>query len=216
MAFIPLRLPPRASLFGSAAMIFASFVSLPSHDAAAQSAAPTAVGVQTIAAQPAQVWTGFSGRMEAVDYAEIRPQVAGRITELRYHDGQSVKAGDILLVIEPGPYEASLAKAAANLEAAKANAAFAKTELDRAANLIKGQAIAQQIYDQRVNAAAVAVAAVRSAEADVKQAQIDVDHAYVKAPIPGRISRPEITLGNYVQAGPNAPLLTSIVSSNGI
>src|SRR5262249_51521632 len=52
--------------------------------------------------------------------------------------------------------------------------------------------------------------------ADLKQAQIDVDHAYVKAPIAGRISRAEVTLGNLVQSGTNAPLLTSIVSNDGI
>ena len=214
----------RATLLGSAALIALASSALivpnagDAQAAPAQAAVstPVTVGIQTISTQTVQTWTEFSGRMEAVDFAAIRPEVGGRITEVRIHDGQTVNKGDVLFVIDPRPYEATLAKAVASLEAAKANAVFARTEFARAANLIKGQAIAQQVYDQRANAEQVAAAAVHSAEAEVQQAQIDLDHAFVKAPIAGRISRPEITLGNLVQPGPNAPMLTSIVSSNGI
>jgi multidrug efflux system membrane fusion protein len=85
-----------------------------------------------------------------------------------------------------------------------------------ATTLVKSQALAASVYDQRVNADHVAQAAVREAEAELRQAKVDIDHAFVKAPIGGRISRPEITLGNVVQSGLEAPLLTSIVSTNGI
>jgi multidrug efflux system membrane fusion protein len=81
---------------------------------------------------------------------------------------------------------------------------------------LKAQAIAKSSYDQRASAARVAVANVQVAEAAVHQAALDVEHAYVRAPISGRISRPEITVGNLVTAGPTAPLLTSIVSGDGI
>jgi len=151
-----------------------------------------------------------------VDFAEIRPEVSGRITAVRITDGQTVKAGDVLFVIDPAPYEAAAARAEANLASARTNATFAQTELERAANLVKNQAIAQRLYDERVNADKVAAASILVAEAELKQAKINLDHAYVKAPISGRISRAEITLGNLVQAGNGAPLLTSIVSDNGI
>ncbi len=174
------------------------------------------VGVLTVASGNVRVWSEFSGRLNAVDYAEIRPEVSGRIAQVRFRDGQFVKAGDILFVIDPRPYEAALAKAQANLASAQTNAEFANTELDRATNLVKEQAIAQRLYDERANAKRVADAAVKAAEAELKQAEIDIDHAYVKAPITGRLSRAEVTLGNLVQAGSNAPVLTSIVSSDGI
>jgi multidrug efflux system membrane fusion protein len=174
------------------------------------------VGVQTVHSKEVQLWSQFSGRLNAVDYAEIRPEVGGRITEVRFKDGQVVKAGDVLLVIDPRPYEATLAKAKADLASAHANAAFARTDLQRAEGLIKANAIARTMYDQRVNANQVAIANVAVAEAVLRQAQVDVDHAYVKAPISGRISRPEITVGNLVQTSPNAPLLASIVSNDGI
>jgi multidrug efflux system membrane fusion protein len=135
---------------------------------------------------------------------------------VRFTDGQSVKAGAVLFVIDPRPYEAALAKAQANLVTARTNAEFANTEFERAANLVKAQAIAQRFYDERANAKRVADAAVLSAEAELKQAELDIDYSYIKAPISGRLSRVEITAGNLVEAGPNAPVLTSIVSNNGI
>jgi multidrug efflux system membrane fusion protein len=193
------------------------------HHTAPADATPSAVvtpavpvNVVALAPQKVRIWSEFSGKLDAVDYAEVRPEVAGRITEIRFQDGQSVKAGDILFVIDPRPYEAAAAKAAADLQSARTNAALAKSNLVRADNLRKANAIALQSYDQAANASAVADAAIQSAEAALVQAKLDVDHAYVKAPISGRVSRAEITLGNLVQVATGAPLLTSIVSDNGI
>jgi multidrug efflux system membrane fusion protein len=182
--------------------------------AAATQAVP--VFVLTVHPQNVRIWSDFSGKLDAVDYAEIRPEVSGRITEIRFKDGQNVKAGDILFVIDPRPYQAAVAKAAADLQSARTNAALAKTNLGRAENLRQAGAIALQNYDQSANAAAVANASIQGAEATLAQARLDVDHAYVKAPISGRVSRAEITLGNLVQVATGAPLLTSIVSADGI
>jgi multidrug efflux system membrane fusion protein len=177
---------------------------------------PLSVTVQTLATQKVRVWSEFSGRLHAVDAAEIRPEVGGRITEVRFEDGAIVKAGDILFVIDPRPYEAAVARARANLASAQTNAAFAKVEFDRAAIMVKTQTVAQRTYDERGNASRVANAAVEADAAQLKQAEIDLDHAYVKAPIAGRASRAEITLGNLVQPGPGAPLLTTIVASQSL
>ncbi len=176
----------------------------------------TPVGVRTVALKDVRIWSDFSGRLRAVDAAEIRPEVGGRITEVRFADGQIVKAGEVLFVIDPRPYEAAVAKATADLASARANASLANLELDRAAHLLRDKWVAQSTYDQRVSTRDIANASVAAAQAALKQAQLDVDHAYVKAPIPGRVSRAEITAGNLVQAGPNAPLLASVVSNDGI
>jgi multidrug efflux system membrane fusion protein len=177
---------------------------------------PPLVGIVTVKPQNVHIWSEFSGRMRAVDFAELRPEVSGRITAVRFREGQTVKAGEVLFVIDPRPYEAAVAKAGANLVTARTNAGFARTEMERAAKMIQTQAIAQRLYDERANADRVARAAILGAEAELKQAGIDLDHAYVKAPISGRVSRAEITLGNWVQAGASAPVLTSIVSNEGI
>ena len=191
------------------------------HSHPSQAAAPAAmpavdVTVQTLSPQKVQVWNEFSGRLQAVDHAEIRPEVSGRITEVRFHDGQYVKAGDVLLVIDPRPYEAAVARAEANLASARTNADFAKIEEQRAAGMIKTEAIAQRVFDERSNSLRVADAAVKAADAELKQANLDLEHAYVRAPITGRTSRAELTVGNLVQAGPAAPVLTSVVSNSAI
>ena len=177
---------------------------------------PVPVTVETVQSKDVRIWSDFSGRMTAVNAADIRPEVGGRITEIRFTDGQSVHAGDILFVIDPRPYEAAVAKAQADLSTATNNAQLAKIQFGRAQMLMDAQAVARDFYDQRANAKGVAVAAIQAAQAELTQARLDVDHAYVKAPISGRAGRAEITVGNLVQAGANAPLLTSIVSDDGI
>src|SRR5260370_21064808 len=64
---------------------------------------PTSVTVQTLASQKVRVWSEFSGRLHAVDSAEVRPEGGGRITEVRFEDGATVKAGDLLFRSEPRP-----------------------------------------------------------------------------------------------------------------
>jgi multidrug efflux system membrane fusion protein len=213
----------RALAFGAAALALLgggwyAVQHIAGADAAPVAAARPAVPVNTITVQPQQtrIWSEFSGKLDAVDYAEIRPEVSGRITEIRFKDGQTVKAGDVLFVIDPRPYQAAAAKAAAELQSARTNAALAKSNLGRAEHLRAAGAIALQTYDQSANASAVADASISGAEAALRQARLDVDHAYVKAPISGRVSRAEITVGNLVQSNGSAPLLTSIVSDDGI
>jgi membrane fusion protein, multidrug efflux system len=180
-------------------------------------AAGVPVTVERLEPQSVNPFAEFSGRINAVDYAEIRPQVSGRITEIRFHDGEHVNAGDVLLVIDPRPYQAAVDKAKADVTTAINNAAFAKAERERGSQLVRSSTLSQETFDQRVNADEVAKAAVQSAQAALESAQINLDYAYVKAPISGRVSRAEITVGNLV-GSPTAPppLLTSIVSDNGV
>lgn len=210
----------RGLLLGSALSIaaYGLYAITPHHDALAQQAAAQAIPVNTITLAPrdVQLWQEFSGRTRAVDYAEIRPEVSGRIMEIRYKDGDLVKKGDVLIVIDPRPYEASLEKAKAQLQAATASARLANTEAARAVQMYKNQAITQSQHDTRINEQRIANAQVHAAKADVARAQLDVEYAYVRAPFEGRASRAEITIGNLVQSGANAPLLTKIISNQRI
>jgi multidrug efflux system membrane fusion protein len=153
--------------------------------------------------------------MEAIDYVEIRPQVDGRIEEIKFKDGDLVEKDDVLIVIEPRPYEATYIEATAAFDAAKSQHDLASKELRRAQKLIKTEAISRRVLDERKNMARISENALNGAKALLERAQIDVDRAYVKAPISGRISRPEVTIGNLVQTV-SAPVLTSIVSQEGI
>lgn len=215
------RLKKHAFLSVAAIALIAGggFFFLHSHSGDAAVPAVQALPVTALALRPQTVQPSaqFSGRINAVDYAEIRPQVGGRITEIRFHDGQQVKAGDILFVIDPRPYQAAAAKAEGDLASAINNAKLAKIEHDRGDRLMKAGALAQESFDQRANGDGVARAAVQSARAALAAAQLNIDYAYIKAPISGRISRAEITLGNLVGATASAPpVLASIVSGNGV
>ncbi len=163
-----------------------------------------------------RLWTEFSGRLTAVDYVEIRPQATGIITEVKFEDGQFVNKGDILYVIDPRPLKTIVAQESANLIVAQNHYALADKEFQRAKDLIKENLISKQLYDERNNTKLVANSTVKRAEAKLSEAKINLSYAYIKAPFSGRVSRAELTEGNLVSAGPNAPLLTSVVSSESI
>lgn len=188
-------------------------------EAAAVAPATGAMPVKVIVAEekPVRLWNDFSGRLAAVDRVELRPQVSGEITEIRFEDGQMVAKGDVLFVIDPRPYKARVEQAEADLQAAKNQLSLAQKDLTRASELVKTSAISERIFDERESGARVAENNVQSAAAKLEQARIDLDYAYVKSPISGKISRAEITIGNLVQAaGFAAPLLATIVSNAGI
>lgn len=213
--------PKRSLLLGATALIAGFFIvravlgdSEPDEQAQQQQAMQ--VNVQIVDPKPTQVWKEFSGRLVAVDYVELRPQVSGRVQEIKFEDGQLVETGDVLYVIEPDRYEAVLSQAKAELTAVQNQLNFAQKELDRGEELIKTNDIPKRLLDERISARNVAKASVQNAKSGVRTAQINRDYAYVKAPISGRVSRAEITKGNLVEAGPNAPVLTSIVSNQGI
>lgn len=183
-----------------------------------QAAAPHAVPVDfaTMKTQPVRLWTEFSARLKAVDEVELRPQVSGAIVEIRFEDGERVQKDDVLFVIDPRPYRARVAEATAQLAAARVSHDHAAKDLRRARSLVRTSAISERVLDERSNAVAMSKSEIEAAEARLEQARIDLEHAFVKAPIPGRVSRAEITVGNLVQAGAGAPVLTSIVSDTQI
>lgn len=174
------------------------------------------VEVSVVRHTPVRLWTGFSARLSAVDHVDLRPQVSGTIVEVRFSDGEMVDKGQVLFVIDPRPFQASVNRAEAELQAAEDRATLALKELERAKALLKTKVISRQEVDELASVYAVRASEVKSAATRLEQARIDLDYAFVKAPIAGRASRAEVTVGNLVQAGGDAPLLTSIVSSDGI
>jgi len=206
-----------AAITTSAAVVYSTAARDARSSAALMVPAGLSVAVNQLEPKTVSPFAEFSSRINAVDYAEIRPQVSGRITEIRFHDSEHVNAGDILFVIDPRPYQAAVDKAQADLTTAIHNAKFAQAERDRGNQLVKSNWLSQETFDQRTNADEVAKAAVQSAQAALETAQINLDYAYVKAPISGRVSRAEITVGNLVGEPTTAPpVLTSIVSDNGV
>jgi multidrug efflux system membrane fusion protein len=155
----------------------------------------------------------FSGRLESVERVEIRSRVGGYITALNFQPGGKVKKGQLLFVIDPRPFQAEANRAEAAAVSARAKADLAKLELARAEKLLADKAIAQREYDERAAGLKELDANARAASAQFETAKLNLGYTQVTAPIDGRVSKAEITLGNLID--PSA-VLTSVVSDDKI
>lgn len=151
----------------------------------------------------------FSGRLEAIEIVEIRPRVSGYITAVNFKPGAEVKKGDVLFVIDPRPYQAEADRTQAAAAAARARADLARLELQRAERLLADKAVAQREFDERAAGQKELDANARAAQAQHEAARLNLAYTRVTAPIDGRVSKAEITLGNLVDA---TAVLTSVVS----
>src|SRR5258706_2697636 len=158
-------------------------------------------------------WDEFTGRFEAVEEVQVRARVGGFVTNVEFRDGAIVRAGDLLYVIDPRPFEAVALQADGQLSDARAKAELAKRELDRGLTLVQTSAVSESIVDQRRQALQAAHAAEMQAEGALKAARLNIEFTHVVAPMAGRVSRHLVSIGNLVQGSEgNATLLTSIVT----
>jgi membrane fusion protein, multidrug efflux system len=163
---------------------------------------------------------GFLGQFSAVDRVELRAQVGGTLTEIRFKDGDIVHKGDLLFVIDRVPYEIKLAQANAQLESATARLMLANRELARIQLLQARQVETAENLDQRAADQRAAQAAVDDANAQIRDAQFDVDHCRIVAPFTGRIGSHLVSVGNLIsgsRAGTSpTTLLATLVSTDSI
>lgn len=155
----------------------------------------------------------FSGRLEAIERVDVRPRVGGYLTAIKVRPGHMVKKGELLFEIDPRPYQAELDHGEAALASAKARADLAQLELGRSERLLEDRAIAQREYDEKASGFKELQANVRAAQAQVETARLNLSYTRITAPIDGRVSKEEITLGNLVDA---SAVLTSVVSTDRI
>ena len=171
---------------------------------------PADVDVATVVSRSVHEWDDFNGRISAVESVELRPRVSGYIDRVAFAEGQEVKKGDLLFVIDPRPYQAALAQAQASLERARSQAQLARAQGARAQQLIEAKVISREEYESRQANHAGSDAAVRAAEAAVAAARLDLQFTEVRSPINGRAGRALVTTGNLAQA--DATMLTTVVS----
>jgi len=156
----------------------------------------------------------FTGQTRAVADVEVRARVTGYLEKVYFTEGVEVKKGDALFLIDRRPYQALLHSAEGSLAQDRATLDLAKTEFARAEQLMPKNAIAGTDYDQAKNAVEVAKARIKSSEAAVETAKLNLDFCSIVAPIDGRISNQKIDPANMVQADQTA--LTSIVTQDPI
>ena len=157
----------------------------------------------------------YVGRFVAVDSVDVRARVSGYLTEIHFTDGQMVKKGDLLFVIDHRPFQIALDQMRANLAQARANLAFTEADLARGQELVHNKTITEQTYDQRMQAKRVAEASVAAQEAMLHAAELDLnEYSELRSPIDGRIGDRRVSVGNLVNGGfgGNSTLLATIVS----
>jgi len=174
---------------------------------------PTEVTVAPVVGKQITDWDEFTGHFESVDAVEIRPRVSGFVQRVAFTEGALVRRGDPLFYIDPRPYEADVARAEADLARARTRSELAQGEHARAQRLVATQAISREELDARSSGQAEGTASVKSAEAALTTARLNLEWTVVRAPISGRVGQAAVTPGNLVQAGPPAAtLLTTVVS----
>lgn len=155
-------------------------------------------------------WDDYVGRFEAVNDVEVLPRVSGNVVRIAFREGLAVGKGQLLYEIDPRPFRAALAQAEAEIARARANAAVARSELARAAELLPSEAISKELYEQKRAAARAADAALAGARAIADARRLDLSFTQVRAPVAGRVSDRRASVGDYVTAGQT--VLTRVVS----
>lgn len=173
---------------------------------------PPEVDAAQVITRSVNQWDEFTGRVAATDMVDIRPRVSGYIDKIAFKEGDAVKAGDLLFVIDPRPYKAAYDNAVAQLQRARGSAQLAEAQSRRGESLIKTGAISIDMLDTRNAALTQASADVHAAEAALATAELNLGFTEVRSPITGRVGRALLTLGNLVQN--DQTVLTSVVSQD--
>lgn len=147
------------------------------------------------------------GNVEAYSTVSVKSMVAGELAQVNFKEGQDVKKGELLLVIDPRSYEAALNQARANLAKDVAQAKNADEEVRRYAFLLEKNYIAREQFDQVRTNAETLKASVQADEAAVKNAQVQLDYCYIRSPMKGRTGNLALKQGNIVKAN-DVPIFT--------
>jgi membrane fusion protein, multidrug efflux system len=156
---------------------------------------------------------GFLGQFSAIEQVELRAQVGGTLTGIQFRDGDIIHKGDLLFTIDARPYEIKLAQARALLETASARLALADRELNRAEVLATKSFGTEQTVDQRSAEQRSAQAAVDDAEAQIRDAEFDLEHCRITAPFTGRIGTHLVSVGNLIAGSRAATTSTTLLAT---
>jgi len=195
----------RQFCLGGIALVLAGWT-----QALAQPAPPPVVGVVTASEQPVYSQQNYVGRIEAPEIVQLQARVTGFLEQQDFADGDMVKKGQLLYVIEQAPYQAAVDQAQAALAQAQAQSDNADVTLKRAQALLRTPAGQQSTVDAAKAAALSDAAQIAQAQAQLQTAQINYGYTQIRAPIDGQIGATAVNAGNVV--GPTSGTLATIVS----
>jgi membrane fusion protein, multidrug efflux system len=168
---------------------------------------PVPVLAATVVKETVPVELKAIGSVEAYSTVNIKSRVGGQLVKVNFKEGQDVDQGQLLFVIDPRPYEATLRQAEANLAKDKALANKAQADARRYAALIKKQFVSQQEYDQAKATAESLSATVQADQVAVQNAKLMLSYCYIHAPISGRTGNLLAHMGNMIKADADTAML---------
>jgi RND family efflux transporter MFP subunit len=173
---------------------------------------PPPVSVAPVTQRNVQAFDDFSARLEAADSVELRSRVAGTLNQIHFVEGQRVAKGALLFTIDPRPFAAEVSRVQAQLNGTRTQLELTASELARAEKLLPMQAVSVQEIDQLRAAQRNAQSNLAANQAALKTAELNLSFTRVLAPISGRMSRSNLTVGNLVAVG--EPVLSTLVSTD--
>jgi len=151
-----------------------------------------------------------TGNTAAINTTTLVARVQGFIQDIKYKDGDAVKAGDVLFVIEQKPYQLSLEQAEAGQSSAAADTKKAEADYKRQVDLAAKNIASQSTLDQATAAKDAAISKQTQSEVDIEQAKLNLSYTEVKAPFDGIVTSREVSLGQLVGAGSPTTLATIV------
>lgn len=162
---------------------------------------PMPVGVATATSRDVNITLNALGTVTPLATVTVRPQVSGNIKSINFEEGQMVKAGDVLAVIDPRTYIAALDQARGALEKDVATLQNARVDMKRYTDLYAQKAVSQQIYATQVATVRQDEGVITSDKANVEAAEINLGYTKITSPVAGRVGLRQVDVGNLVQAG---------------
>lgn len=195
----------------------AGVVAMPPAGAQAQFGGKPKVNVASPLVKKVQEWDRYTGRFQALKQVDIRARVSGYLESIDFTDGQFVKKGDLLFVIDPRPFQADVAAAKASVESANAELRLAQADLKRGEELLRRRVISPAEVDTRRAKRDVAAAKVSVQKANQRTAELNLSFTNVRAPVAGRLSDRRVDVGNLITGGSaTGTLLTTLVANEPI
>jgi multidrug efflux system membrane fusion protein len=168
---------------------------------------PIPVGVAIVKQGDFNVYLNGLGSVQAFNTVSLKTRIDGQIMQVNFREGQDVKKGETLLVIDPRPYEVALAQAQANLQKDEAQLTNAQAQYDRNKILYEQGVIAKQDLDTLQASFGTYEGTIASDKAAIKNAELNLTYCYIKSPLDGRVGLRQVDPGNYVTGAGGTALL---------